>query len=976
MKYNFLSLLLFLAATVCRAAQSDVLSLQGDWQVSLSGQVAQGKTQGTISLPGTLCDAGYGTPLTLQPAMTKEVFQHLHAGYSYVGPARYTRKVSIPKNWKNKRIVLTMERVLWTTTVTVNGVKAQTTCESLSAPHEYDLTGLLHSGDNTLEVTVDNSQQHDISVNLMAHAYTNETQTIWNGILGDISLTATDRRRYIDLLTVTPHVESGALHVSTAITGARRGDKVRVQVTAPDGSQLPPMVLPVVDGKAEGDYTLTTVMPWDEFAPNLYTVRAELPSTGESRTARVGMRQLRSEGRQLTINGRPLFLRGTLECSIFPLKGYPPTDVASWRKVFATVKAHGLNHLRFHSWCPPEAAFAAADEMGLYLQIELPLWALKVGQDAATLRFLEDEASRIIRSYGNHPSFCFWAMGNELEGDFQWIDSLMTSLQQRDPRHLYTATAFTFQKGHTGQPEAQDDFWVTQWTDDGWVRGQGVFDTERPSFDKDYRVSITTLDKPLVTHEIGQYSVFPNLDERRKYTSNLHALNFDAVAADMKAKGLDHLATDYLHATGQLAALLYKEDIERALKTPGISGFQLLGLQDFPGQSTALVGLVDAFWDSKGIVSPSEWRAFCDAVVPLARFSRATYWNTDTLRFTLETANYSAQPLTHARMAWRLTGGEGASQTIVAEGQGATATLPIGNSGPVAEGEVALGKVTRPTQLTLTCWIEGTDHKNSWSIWVYPKTGCTANRMACCNSEAKGGEKHCEKACCKTSNVSAKKDTKKNAKSKKYAGNKTKATAKRGTTFDFDSEVVYTRSFDEAEEALAQGKRVLLNPTLNHLKGLEGKFVQVFWSPIHFPNQAGTMGILCDPRHKALAGFPTESHSNWQWWDLCKQGKTMELDSIATGLKPIVRMVDNYYKNRNLGLVAEMRCGNGLLLVCSSDLDTNLASRPEASAMRQSLLRYMEGLDFRPTVEVSFGNVRRALYNAEEIKKEEKSIYD
>lgn len=113
-----------------------------------------------------------------------------------------------------------------------------------------------------------------------------------------------------------------------------------------------------------------------------------------------------------------MFLRGTLECCIFPLTGYPPTTKEGWSKVFRSAKEWGLNHLRFHSWCPPKAAFEVADSLGFYLQVELPLWSLNVGENPAMNQFLYDEAKRILSEYGNHPSFCFLSLGNELQPDF------------------------------------------------------------------------------------------------------------------------------------------------------------------------------------------------------------------------------------------------------------------------------------------------------------------------------------------------------------------------------------------------------------------------------------------------------------------------------------------------------------------------------------------------------------------------------
>lgn len=183
-----------------------------------------------------------------------------------------------------------------------------------------------------------------------------------------------------------------------------------------------------------------------------------------------------------------------------------------------------MNHLRFHSWCPPEAAFNVADEMGFYVQVELPVWSVTLGKDSATVEFLRAEAKRISKEYGNHPSFCFWSIGNELQYDFNILASMLGEMKATDDRHLYTTTSFTFEKGHGDWPENQDDFFVTQWTKKGWVRGQGVFNQELPSFDKDFRASIEGMEVPLVTHEVGQYSVYPDLTEIPKYTGTLMPL--------------------------------------------------------------------------------------------------------------------------------------------------------------------------------------------------------------------------------------------------------------------------------------------------------------------------------------------------------------------------------------------------------------------------------------------------------------------
>lgn len=918
----FLTLSIIASIAVSCTQPANEINLSGQWEVALDSldcgiteKWYEQTFQDKITLPGTLCDAGYGTPCTLEPVMEKEIFLNLKRKYDYVGVAWYKREITIPTDWANRNIILTLERVIWNSQVWINGKKVEGFNQSLSTPHYFDLGEYLEAGkSNIIAIRIDNSKQHDISVNNLAHAYTNDTQTMWNGILGQIALTAKEKA-YIQELRLTPDVDNTKVNVTVKVSSPVSG-QMQLTVKSPSGKTLPAVKVQVDGKETSFEYAIKDPLLWDEFNPNIYEATATLESDNgiDSKSETFGMRKLTNNNALLQINGNRIFLRGTLECCIFPLKGYPPTDKAGWEKVFNAARDYGLNHIRFHSWCPPKAAFEVADRMGFYLQVELPLWVLTVGKDEPTMDFLYDEANRIMKEYGNHPSFCFWSLGNELQGDFTAMDKLLTNIKERDSRHLYMTTSFTFEQGHGGWPEPNDDFWVTQWTNNGWVRGQGIFDDKPAGFNMDYSASIQGLPVPLITHEIGQYSVFPNLKEIDKYTGNLMPLNFKAVAKDMEKKGRLHLAEDNLKASGKLAVILYKEEIERALKTPGFSGFQLLDLHDFPGQGTALVGIIDAFWESKGLITPEEFRRFCAPVVPLVRFAKATYMNNETFEAAFEVANFSNEALSGIQPEWSLSNSAG---TVIAGGELSKQDIAIGNGFKLGTISVPLNTVTAADKLTLSVKFKGTDYQNSWDLWVYPQDIPTAG-----------------------------------------------------------NEVFYTQSFAEAEKALQQGKKVLLNPKKEDINGLEGKFVQVFWSPVHFPNQPGTMGVLCDPSHPALAHFPTEMHSNWQWWDICKNAKTMELDGLKENMQPVIRMVDNFYKNRNLGLVFEAKAGKGKLLVSSSDLSSQLESRPVARQLRYSLMKYIESSEFNPQEEVSFDVVRKGLHNVNKVKVEKKSIYE
>ena len=922
---------MFVLLFVSSCLHGQTISLEGEWEIALDS-TSIGHVKGwnncsfkqSIHLPGTTDDAGLGVPNSLEPMLQKPQLSHLTRKKSYIGEAWYTKDIVIPVSWKKKQISFEMERVLWKTNVWVDGKEVAASCNSLIAPHTYNLTDYLTPGTHRITVLVDNRKQfEDISVDNMAHAYTDHTQIIWNGILGNISLKATDPVR-VSYVEITPNVDAKSISIRSYLNNSTN-KKVKAKLSyesflKSSGKGIIPSLQDVVlmpgDTIIEHTYSLgADAKLWDEFNPVVYSLSVKLKSGKfESDYASdFGLREFTRKGNVLVNNHCPVFLRGTLECCIFPQTGHPPMTEEGWLKVFTTAREWGLNHLRFHSWCPPAAAFQVADKMGFYLQVELPVWSLQIGKSSAMTDFLYSEAYRIIREYGNHPSFCMMSLGNELQGDMSVLATMISTLKKKDSRRLYTTTSFTFEKGHGIWPEKEDDYLITQWTKKGWVRGQGVFNSEPPSFDKDYSKSVEGMEVPLITHEIGQYSVYPDLKEIDKYKGVLEPLNFIAIKRDLEKKGLLDKANDYLLSSGKLAALLYKEEIERALKTAGISGFQLLDLHDFPGQGTALVGLLNAFWDSKGIISSQEFRGFCAPVVPLLRFPKAVYTNSESFVADVEISNYSSSLLQNKDLSWIVKDESG---NTVATAQIKGLDIKLGHNSQMGKINLPLNDIKTPSKLSVSLSIDGTDYINHWNIWVYPAT-----------LSINYGKVH------------------------------------------------FTRNFAEAKKLLEEGKTVLFNPDWRKLNGIEGKFVPVFWSPVHFPKQAGTMGVLCDGKHPAFHYFPTDNHTDWQWWDLNINSTTLITDSINGG-NSIVSMIDNFANNRRLSSVYEGSVGKGKLIITSIDLCTKLDERPVARQLLYSLLQYMNSADFKPLKLTNFEEFGKSLREEKKEQKESaKSIY-
>lgn len=877
-------------AALCSVAAADTstpVSLAGRWRFELDPNNA-GVTESwfakslpeVVKLPGSTDENKKGTPNDRKPDM-----QRLSRLYEYTGAAWYQRDITIPPDWKGKRITLFLERCHWETQVWLDG-KPCAMQDSLCTPHIHELGADLQPGDHHLTIRVDNTIKYNIGG--WSHSITEETQTNWNGIVGRIELRATPAT-WIESVQVYPDVASQTIKVKASVHSASKA----VFELALAVSQAQPIVLRY--GGFVGEKTIETEIPvhggktWDEFSPTLHELTTTLTVAGQQDVLHTsfGMRDFSVRKKRLMLNGRKVFIRGTLECCIFPHTGYPPTDVNSWLRIFKICQSYGLNSMRFHSWCPPEAAFTAADQMGFLLQVEAPFWAFNVGKEPVRDQFIEAEVRRILDTYGNHPSFGMLCMGNELKGDTAFLQKLALLGKELDPRHLYTSsTAWSFGPNDMYNVKA--------------VRG-----LHGPTTDVDFAAQDAESTVPIISHEISQWAVFPDLAEIPKYDGVLRARNFELLRDNLRKKHMLDQAAAFTQASGKLSAELYKEEIEVLLRTPGHGGFQILDLHDFPGQGTAVVGMLDAFWDSKGLITPSAFRRFCGPTVPLLRIAKRTYTTDETLTARVQVAHFGPTDIANAIPEWSIVDSKG---SVVASGMLPARNLPTGDVSELGSISVSLSRITAPSKLTVTVSLKDTEFSNEWHIWVYPARA----------------------------NIDAPKD------------------------------VLVTSSPDEAVTALKAGRKALVLADRSSLvKSRPGSFNPVFWSPILFAHEAAKgMGVLCDPRHPALAAFPTDSYTNWQWYDLLTHSHNMVLDGTPAGFRPIVQIIDNFTKNQKLGNLLEARVGDGRLIVCSVDLSSDLDNRFVARQLLSSLLSYMGSPAFAPRQPLTFAELATFLGKA------------
>ncbi len=894
-------------------------SLAGEWTLALDPQdegesahwFASDLPANPIALPGTTDLAGKGYALD-ESTMTYPVefldstwpgrgaverldeSGHLVRKHMYIGKAWYQRTIDVPPAWAERHVQLLLERVCWGTKVWLDD-RFVGEHDSLVAEHRFDV-GPLAPGPHRLTVLVDNGLVHDIGI--IGHAYGPETQSRWNGIVGRIELIVTDPV-YLAGVQVYPAPDRGSVRVKARIANATgipqsgtlslavRDDAGREEYGASD------FVVELTPGEQVLERIFTLERPargWNEFAPLRYTLVAEV-RTGELRDEvreTFGFRHVRRDGRHVLVDGERIFLRGTLDCCVYPRTGHPPTSVEEWLEVLGTIRDHGFNHVRFHTWCPPEAAFEAADRLGVYLAPETPFWVdnwtaglgLKpdlIGADDSITDWVRAEIRRISEAYGNHPSFTFFCIGNEfgMSSDWELVNDVLAEAKREDPRHIYNATT-------ARKAVASDDFWVTHRTDVG-VRGIGPSHTNW-----DFSAGTACTDLPVVSHETGQRPVFPDYDVLlSKFTGPLAPHNYVRLRDELAAAGMADQVQDFERASARFQLVQYKAEHEAFHRTPDLLGYQLLMLNDFTGQSEALVGILDPFWEPKGVVSVEQVRRWNAPTVVLARFDRFTWTSDETFTAEIEVAHYGPEDLPEQEIRWSLFMPD---RQVLRTGVLPSQNVPRGGFTRLGRVEVPLTAVEEATPVDFSVSVG--DIWNRWNLWVYPPLG----------DETDAGD------------------------------------------------VLVADGFDdEARAALAEGRDVLL--LVHGLQNENAKrtgFASVYWSAGWWGDRFSSLGILCDPEHPALAQFPNEGHSDWQWYELTEGATTIHLDGAPWDYRPIVQPVTDFHHNRLLGHVFETRVGEGRLLVCGYDLTTDLENRHAARQLRRSLLAYMGSDAFQP----------------------------
>lgn len=945
--------------------------LNGKWHV-----VLEDGTTGQMDLPGTLDENGIGHrdvganqwhPDAVLGNAAGEIDKDAPIAtrftrrHTYEGEARISRKITVP-DYGTDRLFVLAERAR-ALRLLVDGEACSVFRQgTLSTPYIFELTGAA-PGEHEFTFLSDNSYPGMPKAAIYySSAATDETQTNWNGILGECSM-YTRPQNFIDSLRVYPRAvkkeeknKAGGYVLDVCVElapGAKKvykDAKIILQSEAlaagelEDTQTLTEIISYSGEGLAEAgtdkeenpktmeiwfrDLPLReNVKLWDEDEGNLYEMAVTLDngmsaedkggSTAECRT-RFGIRSFGDNGSgRLALNGRAIFLRGEANCAEYPETGHPPMTIPEWKEMLLKYRSYGINFVRFHSHCEPEAAFAAADELGMLLQPELSHWDPKdaFGTEES-YRYYRAELVDLLKTYANHPSFVMLTLGNELQAQDEGRErmrELLRTAKRMDPTRLYANGSNAFYGEEGCDPES--DFYTSQSCKDVVIRGtfsgmRGYLNENYPSADRTYDEAMAEIrkeyQKPVFSFEVGQFEVLPDFEELESFHGISDPVNLKLIKKRVEERGLLPTWEKYVEATGELSRLAYREEIEAAMRTRELSGISLLGLQDFPGQGTALVGMMNSHLEPKpyDFARPERFREFFQECRILVKLPHYTYEAGERLIAEVEAANFGKRNI-EGVFCWTLAGKKSVSEngncepaeiksknTVIATGEDTEITIcRPGSYTEVGSLDIPLDFVEKNTALTLKVRIG--DSISAYPIWVYRKTTpvCPEN-------------------------------------------------------------VYETRAFDvKTREILQNGGRVYLSPDADKESlpnSIKTQFTTDFWSVGTFADQEGGMGQLIDTEHPIFKEFPTDFHTDWQWWIMATKRAVI----LPHPMKTIITEMDSYAFLRPMAQMIEFRCLKGKVLLSTMELHKS-QQYPEVRALQASIYTYLSGENFEPAEEIT-----------------------
>lgn len=698
-------------------ALAAAVSLDGEWDFTLGPQTRWSK----IQVPGCWESQGFS--------------KHID------GPARYRRAIVLPRSMQGSRIFLDFDAVSHACTILVNG-KPVGEHVGMWTPFSIDVSQALErEKENTIELEVwKPGIRYPVRQSLAG--FLPDVATTFGGIWQSCRLRAL-ANAFADLSCIADP-SSGEIRVRAVAEAFENAPSGEITIEARfGGSRVAERALPVpADGRIDVGIALPDVTPWEPSRPALYDVRLEWRRSGSvvaAETRRVGFRALAAEGSRLLLNGKPVLLRGVLSWGWDPRIIAPLYDRQKAHAEIARIREMGFNLLKLCLFIPNNTLFDVADEEGMLLWEELPLWLPEMTPELAERAPREyAEYARIIRE---HPSVVLYTLGCEMGANVtpDLLGALDRAVRPQVPGALVC--------GNSGSGESYGgwDTDVSDFTDYHPYYDLQWFEPLLDNWRRDWKAP-----RPWIFGEFCDQDGFRDLVELAAANGGtkpwwmtedlpIAAWRPEARAiveadARLAAARPGFPVAEIVRAANAQALVTRKYTVESLRRRCGMGGYVITGLRDTPIATSGVFDDLDRpKWKAE------EFRAFNnDAALCLevprrrswthggdrpSRIDHHCCWAGDTVSWSIVLSPSGEEIPAGSVLKWSLAGPGG---TVAASGsEELRQTLPPGNPRFLATLTCALPALQRAEQLRLSARLSGPTFgtANSWPIWVYPRPG-------------------------------------------------------------------------------------------------------------------------------------------------------------------------------------------------------------------------------------------------------------
>lgn len=679
---------------------SETLSLNGTWEIESGGK------NGQIQVPGVWEVQGY-------PPEIESVI--------------YRRQVVVPDKWVGARIMLCFGALSYAVVVTVNDVEIGTH-RGLWTPFEFDVTAALRVGEENrivLEIVkpgFEHWHYRDVLVGFIPYA-----STTFGGPWQDVWLAA-HRAPAFHSLHVRPDGETGTVQVSVQIDAP--AESLLLEIADTSGSVVVRVQAAIEDCRAVGMLDVKQPVLWSPASPVCYTLSVYLTKAGQvvSKTTRTfGFRHLQSEGERLLLNGQPIFIRGILSWGWNPETLAPTPSEAQIRDEFKRVRAMGFNMIKLCLFVPPPRLFEIADEAGMLLWLELPMWQQRLSESFRQQASQEYEA--VFAQVHHHPSIVIYSLGCEL--GVEMADSALLEALNATARRAVSGALVCDNSG-SGEAYKGLDYDFADFNDYHFYCDLHYFMPLLDHFRRDWRPARPWLfgefcdcDDYRDPEALMDDPTFPWWRELLGVEGNLDRWAYRDQMERMQTLNLPFTHQQIEEISREQSLLVRKTILERVRMRREVGGYVVTGLRDTPISTS---GLFDDFGQAK--YDAGRFRQFNADAVLLLEVGRARAWRhggdqpapIDPFNHIAGTQVshrilYAGPAREAGSLHWRLV--DDADQ-IVDQGLIQTTELPGGSAQQIGVIEWTAPDLTQGAK-KLVLSVDMHDVNNQWPMWVYPK---------------------------------------------------------------------------------------------------------------------------------------------------------------------------------------------------------------------------------------------------------------